>query len=348
MKLFEPQFRITNAVARDLTVIERARGFFAAATLSEDWIAQMSERAILLEAHHTTRIEGTELTLDQSKILLGGGDVEKASPDDVRELLNYRDAFELVSEYLESGAPVTEVLIREIHRKLVDGVRGNEGRPGEYRRVQNAVVNNQTGQVIYMPPPAPEVAGLMNQLIQWINEETEIHPVLIAALAQFQLVHIHPFVDGNGRTSRLLSTLCLYRTGYDFKRLFTISEFYDRDRRAFYDAIQSVRDKDMDYTGWLEFFTDGLATQMQETVDRGTLAIKIDVLTKEHGLNQRHVQMLHRLLDCENLTIQDFEGVFPDVTRRTLQRDLKRLEEIGMVERCGETNQLRYRAQPLR
>ena len=64
MKLFEPQFRITNAVARDLTVIERARGFFAAATLSEDWIAQMSERALLLEAHHTTRIEGTELTLD--------------------------------------------------------------------------------------------------------------------------------------------------------------------------------------------------------------------------------------------------------------------------------------------
>ncbi len=347
MKPFDPQFSITNAVTRDLTVIERARGFFAAATLSEDWIAQMSERALLLEAHHTTHIEGTELTLDQSKILLDGGEVEEASPDDIRELLNYRNAFELVSEYLESGAPVTEVLIREIHRKLVDGVRGNEGRPGEYRQIQNAVVNSQTKQVIYMPPPAYEVTGLMNQLVQWINEETEIHPVLIAALAQFQLVHIHPFVDGNGRTSRLLSTLCLYRTGYDFKRLFTISEFYDRDRRAFYDAIQGVRDKGMDYTGWLEFFTDGLATQMQETVDRGTIAIKIDVLTKEHGLNQRHAQILQRLLDYGNQTIQDFEQMFPDVTRRTLQRDLKRLEEIGLAERFGETNQLKYRAQPL-
>lgn len=72
----------------------------------------------------------------------------------------------------------------------------------------------------------------------------------------------HPFVDGNGRRSRLLSTLCLYRAGYDFKRLFTLSEFYDRDLGAFYNAIQSVRAQDMDLTGWLEFFVTGLATQL--------------------------------------------------------------------------------------
>jgi len=72
--------------------------------------------------------------------------------------------------------------------------------------------------------------------------------------------HIHPFLDGNGRTSRLLSTLCLYRAGYDFKRLFTISEYYDRDRAAFYRAIQGVRERDMDMTGWLEYFLTGLAT----------------------------------------------------------------------------------------
>ena len=72
----------------------------------------------------------------------------------------------------------------------------------------------------------------MAELVAWLNAPTEIHPVLTSGIAQFQLVHIHPFVDGNGRTSRLLSTLCLYRAGYDFKRLFSISEYYDRDRRA--------------------------------------------------------------------------------------------------------------------
>ena len=345
MNPFSPKFAITNAITRDLTDIERARGFFAAATLSDRWIKQMSEQALMLEAHHTTHIEGTQLTLDQSKILLGGGTVEGASPDEVRELLNYRDAFELVSDYLDSGAPVTETLIREIHRQLVEGVRGNEGLPGEYRRVQNAVVNSQSGKIIYTPPAAVDVPELMNQLVQWLNQESEIHPVLIAALVQFQLVHIHPFVDGNGRTSRLLSTLCLYRTGYDFKRLFTISEFYDRDRRAFYNAIQGVRDNGMDHTGWLEFFSHGLATQMNETVARGTRAIKIDLLVREYRLNQRHIEILDELVAGDEKTIQDFERRFPEVTRRTLQRDLTRLEDIGLVSRSGETNKLKYRAQ---
>jgi Fic family protein len=73
----------------------------------------------------------------------------------------------------------------------------------------------------------------MRELVEWLRIESSIHPVLVAGIAQFQLVHIHPFVDGNGRTSRLLSTLCLYARGYDFKRLFTLSELYDRDRLQF-------------------------------------------------------------------------------------------------------------------
>ena len=346
MTPFAPRFEITNAITRDLTTIERARGFFAAATLSDQWIARMSEQAMLLEAHHTTHIEGTQLTLDESKVLLGGGTVEGASPDEVRELLNYRDAFELVSDYLNSGSPVTEILVREIHRKLVDGVRGNEGRPGEYRKLQNAVVNSQTGTVIYTPPSATEVPNLMNQLVHWINDESEMHPVLKAGLAQFQLVHIHPFVDGNGRTSRLLSTLCLYQTGYDFKRLFTISQFYDRDRRAFYDAIQGVRDNAMDHTDWLAFFTRGLATQMEETVERGTRAIKTDLLVREHALNARQAEILHQLFTAGQQTIQSLQKLFPDVTRRTLQRDLKRLEDVELVARSGETHQLKYLPKP--
>jgi len=78
--------------------------------------------------------------------------------------------------------------------------------------------------------------------------------VLVSGITQFQLVHIYPFLDGNGRTSRWLSTLCLYRTGYDSKRLFTISEYYDRDRSAFYRAIQSVSEREMDLTGGTEYF----------------------------------------------------------------------------------------------
>ena len=124
MSGFAPRFTITNAIAMSLTSIERARGFLDAATLSEEWIKRMSEEALLLEAHHTTHIEGTELSLDDASRLWAGDTVAGADRDDVRELLNYRDAFNLVSDYLGSGEPITEGLIREIHKRLVQGVRG--------------------------------------------------------------------------------------------------------------------------------------------------------------------------------------------------------------------------------
>jgi len=329
---FIPRFRITNAITRDLTTIERARGFLQAATLSEQWVTSMSQRALLLEAHHTTHIEGTQLTLEQSEKLLAGKQVHGVSGDDRLELLNYRSALELVSRYILSDSPVTETLIREIHRLLVVGVRGGEARPGQYRRIQNLVANTETGQIIYTPPPAADVPDLMRQLVEWLNLETDIHPVLISGLAQFQLVHIHPFVDGNGRTSRLLSTLCLYRTGYDFKRLFTLSEFYDRDRRAYYDAIQHVRDSGMNCTGWLEYYCHGLASQMNETVDRGRKVIRTDVLSKEHHLNERQIFVLQSLMDGTQIRIADVESRFPTINRRTLQRDLKRLTELALIE----------------
>ncbi len=253
----------------------------------------------------------------------------------MRELLNYRKAFDFVSRYLKKGGPVTEGLVREIHKRLVEGVRGGAAAPGEYRKVQNYVVNSATGKAVYTPPPPQDVPPLMRELVAWLNQPGDVHPVLVSGIAQFQLVHIHPFVDGNGRTSRLLSTLCLYRAGYDFKRLFTISEYYDRDRTAFYRAIQSVREQNMDMTGWIEFFVEGLSTQMHEIVRRGKLAIRCDVLGRTYRLNKRQTRALGYVLDRGRLTIQDFEALCPEVNRRSLQRDLEALESRGFLVEVG-------------
>jgi Fic family protein len=303
----------------------------------------MGHRALILEAHHTTHIEGTHLTLDQAERLLEGQLVPEADPEDVRELMNYRKAFEFVSEYLEEGGPITKGLIREIHKRLVEGVRGGAAAPGEYRKIQNYVVNSVTGETIYTPPLAHDVPILMAELVEWLNREQEIHPVLVSGVAQFQLVHIHPFLDGNGRTSRLLSTLYLYRSGYDFKRLFTISEYYDRDRRAFYRAIQNVRESGMDMTGWLEYFIEGLTTQLAEVRERGEQAIRRDLLIKEYGLSDRQAKAIGHILEHGSLTIQDFERFFPEVNRRSLQRDLKDMVEMGLLVSEGATNKLVYR-----
>jgi len=176
---------------------------------------------------------------------------------------------------------------------------------------------------------------MMSEMVKWLNSERNIHPVLVSGIVQFQLVHIHPFLDGNGRASRLLSTLCLYKAGYDFKRLFTISEYYDRDRPAFYKSIQSVRDNGMDLTVWLDYFVTGLETQMIEVKQRGEQVIRRDVLVQKHGLNKRQGRALEFLMQHGKLTIQDFETICPDVNRRSLQRDLKGLLDKELINEVG-------------
>jgi len=158
----------------------------------------------------------------------------------------------------------------------------------------------------------------------------------VAAFADPYRVHViyetlHPFLDGNGRTSRLLSAVCLYRAGYDFRRLFTISEYYDRDRQAFYQALQSVRESGMDMTGWLEYFVQGLAAQLSEVKKLGERAIRRDVMVGEHQLSDRQAKALEYVLEHGSLTANDFQLLCPDTIRRSLQRDLRQMVQAGVL-----------------
>lgn len=339
---FSPRFSITNKIAQALTTIERARGFLEAAQLSDHWIKHMQNKALILEAHHTTHIEGTQLTFDQSEKILAGLNVPDTDNNDVQELLNYRKAFELVSQSIDENKHITEAIVREIHKRLVSDVRGDAAAPGEYRKIQNYVVNSKTGEAIYTPPPAYEVRIMMAELVRWINNEYEINPILIAGIAQFQFVHIHPFLDSNGRTGRLLSTLCLYRHGYDFKKLFSISEYYDRNRLEYYQALQSVRENALDMTQSLEYFTLGLSTQMQEIRHRGENVIKLDILRLNHDLNDRQIKALEHIIEHGQINMQELSVLSPNVNKRTLQREMKVLIEKSIVESQGATNKLIY------
>lgn len=344
---FQPKFTISTQIASALIAIERTRGFLEAATLSHDWITKMQARALILEAHHTTHIEGTHLSLDQSEKLISGEKMLDVNSEDVKELLNYKKAFDFVADYVFSQGPISEGLIREIHRRLVQDVRGNTAEPGQYRAIQNYVANSITKEIIYTPPAPYDVPFMMMELVEWLQNEQTIPPVLAAGIAQFQLVHIHPFVDGNGRTSRLLSTLCLYRSGYDFKKLFTISEYYDRNRQDYYQALQSVRNNNLDMTTWLEYFCKALETQMHEIQFKGSQAMKLDVLVLQHKLSERQKQAIEALQTRKgDFTIQDYEAICPGINRRSLQRDLVDLIEKGIITQEGIKKASRYRLNP--
>jgi len=337
---FEPKFTITPKINKALVEIERVRGFLDAVSLKDDWVSDMQTKALILESHHSTHIEGTAINLEQAQDILSGKKVEGVSRDDKKELLNYKKAMDFVSKYLGKDDPVSEGLVRELHKIIVRSVRGGSAQPGAYREIQNYVANSRTKEIIYTPPAPLEVPHLMRELVGWINNNIEeLSAILIAGIVQFQFVHIHPFIDGNGRTARLLSTLVLYKTGYDFKRLFTISEYYDKDRPAYYKAIQSVRNTNMDMTGWIEYFVDGLRSQMKEIQTKGEEIINNDTTLqkiKQTGLNARQEKAVKFILNNGKITVNDYQEVASCI-RRTAQRDLDDLLEKKVIRSIAKS-----------
>lgn len=337
--MFKPKFTITHKINNTLLEIERARGFLEAAKLKEKWLNEMQSNALILEAHHSTHIEGTQLTLSQAKRILTGKIVKGVRKNDRQELLNYKKAMDFVAEYLGKKSEITEELIKEIHKILVKNVRGGTLEPDMYRKVQNYVVNSLTGEVIYTPPPASEVPKLMKEFINWLNQRFDISPVLIAGISQYQFVDIHPFLDGNGRTARLLCTLVLYQNDYDFKRLFSLSEYYDKNRRAYYNAIQSARKDSMDMTYWLEYFTKGLKNQLIETKERGEITIKKEIILRkaqELGLNERQQKILSFLIEEKKVSVDKILRKF-NLVRRTIQRDLSKMINLGLIKEVSKS-----------
>ncbi|UCC92713.1 MAG: Fic family protein [Thermoplasmata archaeon] len=333
MAMFRPRYTITDAMNSSLLEIERARGFLDAANLKEEWLEGRQVDAMVLEAHHSTHIEGTRITLPQAEAILAGEDVVGVDRDDRQELLNYREAMDFVSDYLGELSDITEDLIRDIHGILVKEVRGGSLEPGRYRTVQNYVGNMETGEVIYTPPPPEEVPERMGQLVKWLNRDKGMSPVLVAGVVQHAFVDIHPFLDGNGRTARVLCTLVLYQNGYDFQRLFSLSQFYDIARQDYYDAIQRVREEDGDLTGWLEYFCEGLAGQLMGVKTIGGAVVRRDTLmerAEDLRFNERQRKVLLHVIDRDGASVDDVVKRF-DLVRRTVQRDLAMMVDEGLL-----------------
>jgi Fic family protein len=342
---FKPRYSINPRIDRALVQIERVRGFLDAIKIKESWFAQVQEDSLREEAHHSTHIEGTGITLEQAKNIFAGKKVPGVPRDVKLELKNYRQALDFVSKYLGREDPITEKLIKKVHKILVKGVRGDRADPGKYRRIQNYIINSMTSEIVYTPPHAGAVPALMKDLVNWVNQDIDnVSPILVAGIAQFQFEHIHPFRDGNGRTGRLLSTLILYKTGYDFKRLFILSAYYDKNRPAYYAALQSVRKNDTDMTGWIEYFVTGLKTQMVMVKKKGEKIINKEVLLEKaakFGLNQRQTKVLIYLMDNDTIARFEYAKMF-NISLRTANYDLRQMQDAKIIAARGIGRSTRY------
>ena len=269
---FSPPFDLTPRMLRQLKAIEQTTGFLKAVRLQPEWIAEVRGRTNVREALASLQIEGSSLTLEEAFVLSAETPARELR-DSEREFYNYLRALDAVGGLSDQrDAVVTKVDLRGVHRLLVEGVRGGRRQAGAFRRedVKVGDLNHDAVVIHHHPPSWLEVESEVEALLDWIEAAKEkgdgaddpwVHPVILAGIAQHRLAWIHPFVDGNGRTGRMLTTLLLHQRGYDFRFLFELSSYYQRDLDAYYAALRTA-DASGDYTEWLTFFLGGFSYQM--------------------------------------------------------------------------------------
>lgn len=209
------------------------------------------------EAVLSSQIEGTRSSM--SELLLFETDGATHVPfEDVRQVSNYIRAMDHGLQRLRDGFPLSLRLMREIHGILLEGTRGGEKSPGEFRTSQNWVGGTRPGNALFVPPPPHQVTGCMGDLEKFLQQEPVRAPLLIkTGLAHAQFETIHPFLDGNGRVGRLLITFLLCAQGALAEPLLYLSLYFKRNRDAYYRALQRVR-TDGAWEEWLTFYLEGV------------------------------------------------------------------------------------------
>lgn len=336
-----PNYTITNSILISLGKIEAARALIENSALVPLWERQFREEAILRAVHHSTHVEGNPLSKTQAQKVLDGKEVFQVEAQDVQEVINYRSVMQYIEDvYQDHTLPITLDTVLNLHRLVMKDILSTDSL-GRFRTTAVSVRNAITGAIVFTPPPASEMETLMDEFIKWVwRANTEgLNSVIKAGIIHYQLVYIHPFLDGNGRTARSLSTLSLYKDRYDIKRFFCLDEYFDADSVSYYAALHSSDEK-KDLTPWLEYFAHGLAEELARVKER-VLELSRDARLRkvvgQIGLNERQEQIMLFVERYGRIANKDWRKLFPSVSDDTVLRDLSYLMEKKMLKKRGKT-----------
>ncbi|MFV0306667.1 MAG: Fic family protein [Desertimonas sp.] len=297
------------------------------------------------EAVASTRIEGTQASL--TDVYDAEIDDRPLGPD-VEEVINYVNAMESGLRRVVS-LPLSARLIREMHAVILDGVRGRERQPGEFRTSQNwigapgATIETAT----FVPPPPDEIGALVDDMERFVHEEPALPPLIQAALLHYQFETIHPFLDGNGRLGRLLVVFFLVTRGRLPAPLLYISPYFEARRTAYYESLQGVRERG-DIEAWLALFLDAVRAQAGDAVSR---AEELTDLRERYRADVQAVtrgsanQLVDLTFEQPVLTARFVERRL-EITRPAALSALRQLGDLDILADAtdGPRGQLRWRA----
>lgn len=345
--MFNPRFTITPKILNALNRIEVIREKITTCPIHPKEEYRLKREAMISMIHHSTAIEGNTLNEFEIQKVFAGKKIH--APDrEIYEVKNYKKALEWIS--CRKTANITEKDILKIH-KLVSANLLRGERTGKYRRELVYVVSRTptSQEICYTGPDYKKVPKLVKDLCGWLDQskKEKLSPVISAGIAHAEIAAIHPFVDGNGRTARLIATLILYTEKYDFRKLFALENYYNTDRRAYYAAIhmgKTYKERNAgDLTHWLEYFSTGFLAEMELVVDKikpfmylGKIAAKKKII-----LSKYEMRILDFVQEMNNITSADIEDILT-VSKRTAQRYLIGLIKKGLIKKYGNRKNAKY------
>jgi Fic family protein len=297
---------------------------------------------VVKEAQTSSRIEGTQTGIDEA--LMPEEQIQPEKRDDWREVQNYVQAVNLAIGEL-ANVPLSNRLLRLTHARLMEGVRGEHKQPGDFRISQNWIGGSSLTDAVFIPPHPDGVPELMSDLERfWHNDEIQVPHLVKLAISHYQFETIHPFLDGNGRIGRLMVPLYLVSHGLLAKPSLYLSDFFERNRTSYYDALMRVRVSN-DIIHWVRFFLSGVAETATKgrNVFRQILALRTEVEQSILGLGKRtpNARRLLNLLYNRPLVMSaDIEKAL-EVSQPTAGKLIQDFEKLGILTEI--TGQERWR-----
>jgi len=349
--MYIPNFTITQSILKNIGTTEACKEVIITAPLIPAWEKKFQTDAVARTIHHATHLEGNDLSYTQAKRVMEGKKVTAKSRD-IQEVINYRRVLKYISSLNKKSAKnktfkYSPKLLKKIH-KLVTAKILKTQLTGKFRKKQVVVKEGASGKKVFSPPKPNKVKSQIKDFFNWINTQKArtIHPVLRAGISHFELVRIHPFIDGNGRVTRAFANLVLFVEGYDINRLFSLEEHFDKDIVGYYQALESVEKRDGNLTRWLEYFAHCLAielTQVKNRIKKLSLDDKFkDKLGRQIALSERQVKLIEYLKKHQYLRMNEAKKIIPKVSEDTILRDLKDLMKKGIVRKKGKTKAAKY------
>lgn len=304
------------------------------------YLKELRKIATIESIGSSTRIEGATLTDKEVEELLDDIEITKLKSRDEQEVIGYYEVLELIYDNY-SDIHLSESYIKQLHQMLLKYSNKDERHRGTYKFLSNKVVATYpTGEqrTIFATTEPALVAGEMQELIEWTNEQWEqknIHQLIVIGSFIYDFLSIHPFQDGNGRLSRLLTTLCLLQRDYAFIQYISFENHIEQQKKVYYEALmngQKNRGTENERIElWLIFFLESLKTLTEK------LEQKYDVFKSKGGyLNDRQKLINNFIIENQPIKVSDLSRQFPEIGLSTLKKDLQYLRDEQVLTMIGK------------